>query len=211
MSLIVNTGRLALALSLICCSSLANDSVLRPTQHFTIESPASLTPNEARAVYQQIKDRMIAAYRLSRHPVSDQYFRWRRFNTAPYLSATHGNRYVNNYTNVNGRIYGLYENAGEMPVNAIIVKEAFTVTSDGGVFTGPLSIMEKMEPGFNPEHGDWRYTEIMPDGSILGETKAENAQAVGFCATCHDAAPRGNDKLYFIPRQFRRESLLELD
>ena len=32
-------------------------------------------------------------------PIALNFRRWQRFNAAPYKSATHGNRYVNNYAN----------------------------------------------------------------------------------------------------------------
>ncbi|MFQ5745262.1 MAG: hypothetical protein ACE5HV_17025, partial [Acidobacteriota bacterium] len=66
---------------------------------------------------------------------------------------------------------------------------------------GPLFLMEKMPAGFSPETGDWRYTMIMPNGSVFGATKGRNADKVQFCADCHGASD--NDSMFFLPTEYR--------
>lgn len=89
-----------------------------------------------------------------------------------------------------------------MPPGSVLAKDSFTVTAQGDVFTGPLFLMEKMAPGFDPEAGDWRYTMIMPDGSLLGTSKGDGSKNMVFCAHCHKT--EGNENhLFFVPEEFR--------
>lgn len=48
---------------------------------------------------------------------------------------------------------------------------------------GPLFMMEKMQKGFDPAHGDWRYVALSSTGELVQEGKIES------CAGCHDDAP----------------------
>ncbi len=174
----------------------------KPRRHFRIRNPKKLTPEEAQTIYDELRKTMGSGYALSKHPAVKAYQRWRRYNTTPYRSASHGQRYLNNYANAKGVAYGMFEKAGRLPVGAVIAKDSFTVTEEGAVSAGPLFIMEKMPQGFNYVSGDWRYTMIMPDGSIFGETKGENTEAVKFCISCHLAAEK-NDHLKFMPNEVR--------
>ena len=173
-----------------------------PTRHFRVPNPARLSDADALSIYDRIRDDMMAAYRLSRDPVATQFQRWRRYNRVPYLSATHGDRYINNYANAEAEAYGR-EGAGPMPAGAVLAKDSFTVTRQGDVFTGPLFIMEKMPPGFSAAARDWRYTMIMPDGSLFGMTKGQGSERVEFCVTCHATAGDEADHLFFVPEQYR--------
>lgn len=185
----------------------------RPQRHFRVENPASLSEADAITVYHRIARDIQAGYVLSRDPAARSYRAWRRFNRAPYRSATHGDRFVNNYTNpVGAEAYGRFEAAGEMPVGTVVAKDSFAVTARGDVFTGPLFLMEKMADGFNPASRDWKYSMIMPDGSYFGVTKGDNAERVEFCISCHERAGAENDHLFFVPdgnrlRAFKLESL----
>ncbi len=174
----------------------------KPRRHFRVRNPKKLTPEEAQTIYDELRKTMGSGYALSKHPAVKAYQRWRRYNTTPYRSASHGQRYLNNYANAKGVAYGMFETAGRLPVGAVIAKDSFTVTEEGAVSAGPLFIMEKMPQGFNYVSGDWRYTMIMPDGSIFGETKGENTEAVKFCISCHLAAER-HDHLHFMPKDVR--------
>ena len=170
--------------------------------HFAAPDPAELSAEEVIAIYAGIRDQMIAGYRLSGIGAARNFIRWQRFNTAPYRSATHGQRYVNNYANATAERYGMYEAAGVMPTGSTIVKDTFYVSGSGGVFPGALMVMEKMDAGFSAATGDWRYSMIMPDGSLFGTTGGENARSVAFCAACH-ALAAANDYLFFLPESFR--------
>jgi hypothetical protein len=59
-----------------------------------------------------------------------------------------------------------------------------------GAKRGPIMMMEKREPGFDPEHGDWRYVVLSSTGEVVKDGPA------GICAGCHDDAP--HDHLFRV-------------
>ena len=174
-----------------------------PTKHFSVGNPAELSDADAENIYRRLAGPLEKGYLLSNHPVARAYQSWSRFNTAPYRSETHGERFVNNYANGIGRAYGLFEEAGDLPVGSVVAKDSFAVTAAGDVTGGPLFIMEKMPQGFNEKSRDWRYTMIMPDGSVFGVTNGADSRKVQFCITCHQRAGAENDHLYFLPDAYR--------
>ena len=174
-----------------------------PREHFKVLRPATLAPAEAEAIHLAMGRQMADRYAVSKHPVAERYIDWRRQNSSAYRSATHGARYVSQYTNPVAADYARFEQAGTLPVGSIVAKDSYTALEGGDIYPGPLFIMEKMQAGFNPPSGDWRYAMIMPDGSLFGVTKGEGAQSVEFCIGCH-AMKRHHDHLYFIPPPFRR-------
>jgi hypothetical protein len=184
-------------------ASQSEISPQKPTRHFRVERPASLTGADALTIYNRILDDMVAGYRLSAFPNAEKYRYWRRYNTVPYRSAQHGERYVNNYANDKADAYRHFEAAGEMPVGAVLVKDSFAVTKRGDVFSGPLFAMEKMPPGFNLSSRDWRYTMVMPDGSLFGATNGEGSARVEFCVSCHKLAGHERDHLFYVPEKYR--------
>jgi hypothetical protein len=175
----------------------------KPKRHFKVDRPADLSDAAALTVYMRVIDDMTAGYRLSGDSSAGVYRTWRRYSKTPYRSSTHGQRFVNNYANALAKAYGGYEDAGDMPEGAVVAKDSFAVTARGDVFSGPLFLMEKMPAGFNPDSRDWRYTMIMPDGSLFGRTKGEGSGRVEFCATCHQTAGADNDHLFFLPKEYR--------
>ena len=175
-----------------------------PKAHFRVADPAALGPARANNIYRRLIGRMREGYALSGDSVAASYLNWRRFSTAPYRSSQHGNRFVQNYGNDVAKAYGRYEQAGTMPSGAILAKDSFSVSKAGDVFPGPLFVMEKMAPGFDPAGGDWRYSMIMPDGSVYGRTRDVNADQVVFCADCH-AREAAHDYLFFLPPTYRVE------
>lgn len=179
----------------------------RPERHLSIERPRVLSDAEAIVIYENIRERMHAGYGRAGNPAIADLCAWPRYNRAPYLSVTHGRRYINNYANRLARAYGRYEEAGPMPVGAVLAKDSFTVTRQGAVFAGALFLMEKMPAGFNPASHDWRYTMIMPDGSLFGTTKGEGSERVEFCVTCHEAVDAEQQQLFFVPPAYRIELL----
>ena len=174
----------------------------QPRRHFRVRDPARIGGFDAEAIYRGLAADMADIYALSGGRLAAAYQGWGRYNSAPYLSVTHGQRYVNIYGNRLARDYGRFEDAGRLPVGAVIAKDSIAITADGEAFPGPLFIMEKMPEGFSNASGDWRYTMIMPDGSLLGVTKGEGAERVEFCIGCH-LAREGYDHLYFPPEEFR--------
>ena len=175
----------------------------RPSGHFRIERPAGLSEADALTIYTRILDDMVAGYRLSGFAYADTYRLWRRYNTMPYRSAQHGERYINNYANEIAKDYRRFEDSGPMPVGALLVKDSFAVTKNGDVFSGPLFVMEKMPAGFEPRARDWRYTMIMPDGSLFGTTHGEGSNRVEFCIDCHELVGDEQDHMFYVPEEFR--------
>lgn len=174
-----------------------------PVRHFRVEQPAGLTGADALTIYNRILDDMVAGYRLSSFPDAAKYRLWRRYNTVPYRSEQHGERYVNNYANDIATDYRHFEASGNLPKGSILVKDSFAVTARGDVFSGPLFVMEKMSTGFNPESRDWRYSMYMPDGSLFGITNGEGTQRVEFCAACHKLAGPEQDDMFYVPERYR--------
>ena len=174
-----------------------------PRRHFRVEHSANLRGEEAERVYAELKNDMAQRYQLSRLPAASEDQGWTRYNRVPYRGAGHGRRFLNTYANELGRAHGRFEKAGRLPVGSVVAKDSITVTDDGVTSPGPLFLMEKMADGFNYVSGDWRYTMIMPDGSVFGTTKGEGAERVEFCIPCHLAAER-HDHLHFLPKRFRR-------
>ena len=72
---------------------------------------------------------------------------------------------------------------GELPVGTRLVMEHTERTPDTHP-AGPLMVMEKMEKGFDPDHGDWRYVVVGASGDLVQQGRIES------CAGCHDDAPR---------------------
>lgn len=174
----------------------------KPRRHFRERSPAILGKQGATEVYDALKDELAASYAKSGHPAAIAYPAWQRVNSAPYLSATHGNTYISNYVNETGAAYASFEQAGKLPVGTVIAKPSFVVTKSGAVRPGPLFLMEKMPAGFKYVTGDWRYSMIMADGTLFGETQGEDSERVEYCIGCHLAVEH-QDHLFFVPRDYR--------
>mgnify|MGYP003628035952 CR=1 FL=1 len=175
-----------------------------PRRHFRLSNPAKLSNEEAEAVYGEFREKMARGYASSGVKAAREYQKWQRYNLAPFRSATHGRRFVNHYANPLASAYGKFENAGTLPVGSIIAKDSLAVIDDDKIFPGPLFLMEKMPKGFNYVSADWRYTMIMPDGSLFGTTNGVGSGKVGFCIGCHLAVEK-QDHLYFPPKQYRRK------
>lgn len=200
---VLGLGAAAIAAYAVPSGAQSDLDPRRPQRHFTVERPAGLGPADAETIYTRIKADMIAAYRLSARPYAEAYAAWRRYNTTPYRSTQHGERFINNYANDIAATYGRFEDSGPMPPGAILAKDSFAVTDSGDVFSGPLFVMEKMAPGFNPASGDWRYTMIMPDGSQLGTTKGAGSARVDFCISCHARVGAEQDHMFYVPPEYR--------
>lgn len=162
-----------------------------------------LSDAEALAAYDCILEALGAAYGKSGLDSAVSYQAWDVYSRAPYGSATHGGRYVHNYASEAAEAYGAFEKAGVMPEGAKLAKDSFRVTDAGAVQIGPLFIMEKMGPGFSPASNDWRYTMVLPDGSVAGSTGGEGSEKMQFCADCHLAT--ASDSMMFIPEKYRSD------
>lgn len=111
-----------------------------------------------------------------------------KLNTEPVPSETHGGRLVDTYVNRIGAAAYLDDEA-EIPVGTILVK----TSREPDLTPGPLFVMEKKPPGFDPERGDWYYAihwaEPPPawrqrlGGPIYWRSPSKKA---AYCWECHE-------------------------
>ncbi len=174
-----------------------------PRRHFRLVDPAKLPPQRASEIYAIVRQALQGGYSRSGSATAASYQGWRRMNTAPYLSATHGNHYLNNYVNeIGAAACGRFEKAGKLPVGTIIAKDSFSMTRSGEILLGGLFVMEKMPSGFNYVSGDWKYTFFQADGTLFGETNGTGSKRVEYCIACH-LARESQDHLWFLPKAYR--------
>lgn len=142
-----------------------------------------------------------ATYARSGVPAARTYPGWPKASSQAYRSEH--DLYLAAWVNETGAAnYRAWERAGPSPVGTRIAKASFTVTRDGRAAVGPLFFMEKMEKGFAPAGGDWRFTMIDGDGQLGGETGSATAQRIGYCLECHKQAARADYRL-FVPEPWR--------
>ncbi|WP_193171168.1 cytochrome P460 family protein [Nisaea nitritireducens] len=170
-----------------------------------VKGKADLTDEEAKAAYECIKATMYPRFAKSDLPGAKEFHTWNQYNTQPYQSGTHGNRYVNNWGNDTGNAYGGFEETKSVPVGTVLAKDGFHVTMKGEVKRAPLFTMVKKEDGFNVGTLDWEYALIFPNGKTMGVTNGKNSKKVQFCADCHNAA-EDNDGMFFLPDEYRVSS-----
>ncbi len=185
--------------------SLEGDRALNPQEHLKLNRPGRLTKNDAMVIYDTIAEHMAERLAISGEPVASEYRSWPRSNDAPYLSATHGSRYVNNYANL-AAVRAGYNNLRPgivMPPGAVLAKDSFTFTDDRALFIGALFVMEKLAAGKSPDTADWRYLMILPDGSVFADSTGAFPETAAFCHTCHIQAEEF-DYLFFLPEEYRR-------
>ena len=163
-----------------------------------------MRPGEARTVYNCLKGDMKTAYAKSGNIWAKWFLQWKNFSNQPYVSGTHGGRFVSNYaSNKAADSYGKFEKVGKMARGGVLAKDSFTVTPQGRVSVGPLFLMEQMGGNFNKASGNWRYTLIMPNGQTVGTTNGKGSKNVKFCITCHAAVAEEQDSMFFLPAEFR--------
>ncbi|MDA7964537.1 cytochrome P460 family protein [Ruegeria sp.] len=170
--------------------------------HIAIENPADLTKDEARQHYRGLTKRMARGYAAAQLDLIRNYQNWPLFNDAPYISATHGQRFVNSYANRMAHNYGTMAEGEELPVGSVLAKDSMTVTDEGNIHPGAMFVMEKLPKGASPDTADWRYIMVLPDGSLFGDTMGNRAGAVAYCHDCHEAVA-DRDYTFYVPEEFR--------
>lgn len=193
-----------LAVLALVGSAVSAANKITPNDHFKIEQPASLTGDQAESIYRNIAGKMRDGYTQSQYPSAADYQQWQRFNTAPYLSPGHGNRFLNNYGNRLAKDYLQLKNGETLPAGAILAKDSFTVTAAEQVHPGALFLMEKLPEGASAATADWRYVMLLPDGSVLGDTNGANPASMDFCHACHQQA-KNTDYLFLLPQALHRK------
>lgn len=189
-ALLIEAAAAAPAHAQDCATEIAKDD---------IEGP------EAQRLYDCISDSLYESYQGSGLPEAAEYRQWNFASTAPYLSATHGNRFVNNLVNETGReaYLDFLDTGFKMPAGSMTAKESFTIDKAGKVKRGPLFFMEKVARGELPDTGDWKYTLILPNGKVMGVTGTETGKKVAFCHDCHEAVLESQDAMFYLPEEYR--------
>ncbi|WP_209505041.1 MULTISPECIES: cytochrome P460 family protein [unclassified Ruegeria] len=170
--------------------------------HIAIENPAELSKDEAAAHYHSLRRRMARGYAAAQLDLVLNYQSWPLFNDAPYISATHGQRYVNTYANRMAHNYGTLQQGEELPMGSVLAKDSMTVTDEGHIHPGAMFIMEKLPEGTSPNTADWRYIMVLPDGSLYGDTMGARASEVAYCHVCHEQVA-DRDYTFFVPEEYR--------
>ncbi len=180
-------------------TALAQDTAVVPDfRHMKIDNPASLSDAGALAIYSQIQVELAKTFARSGLRIVNGYTSWQIYNRTPYLSSTHGDRYVNNFANNLADGYDSLKKGSKMQAGAVFAKDGFAVTKDGEVLPGRLFVMEKLAEGANPDTGDWRYISIENDGSIIGDSMNDPQNIMAFCHICHKVRA-SRDFLFYVP------------
>lgn len=190
----------AVLAGLSCATAFAQDTA--ETAHVAVENPADLSQQQANAIYDALKERMDALYAPADLDLIKGYQTWKRYNSAPYISATHGQRFVNNFVNEIGKDYGKLKSGERYPVGTVLAKDSITVTDDSKRFPGAMFVMEKLPEGRSPATADWRYVMVIPDGSVFGDTIGDEPELVEYCHVCHEAVA-DDDYVFYIPEEYR--------
>ncbi len=170
--------------------------------HIAIENPAELNKEEALAFYQSLTRRMARGYAAAQLDLIRNYQSWPLFNDAPYISATHGQRYVNSYANRMAHNYGTLQEGETLPMGSVLAKDSMTVTDEGNVHPGAMFVMEKLSEDASPATADWRYIMVLPDGSVFGDTSGDRSAAVAYCHECHELVA-DRDYTFYVPEDYR--------
>ncbi len=167
----------------------------------------ALPPAKAKDIYQAARKALAYGFAHHRMPLPKNHPGWRRYNATPYLSDTHGNRYVNNYANSKAAKAGYGELTADrrMQPGTVAVKDSYTVTDKGEVFPDALLYMQKLAPGRSLATGDWHFVQILPHGSYIGDIINDNPENVAFCFACHKVMAEV-DYLFFLPRNNSKTS-----
>ena len=173
------------------------------TAHIAVKNPADLSHQQANQIYDALKATLDERYSVSNMDLIAGYQDWKRYNSAPYPSATHGRRFVNNYANDLGRDYGKLKRGQKYPPGTIFAKDTITVTSEGKTFPGAMFVMQKLDPGSNPKTADWRYVMVIPDGTVFGDTIGDEPELVDYCHACH-ISRANRDNIFYVPKDYRQ-------
>lgn len=143
-------------------------------------------------------DNAMAGGELAAAP--DAWADWKSFTNVspgPWISRTHGKRFVEIYVNDIG--LQAYKTPGaEMPVGSILVKPSWENEDGVPGPDGPLFVMEKRSDGFAPDSDDWLYAFQWPNPPEKWAAKIGSnvdwrspSPKVEYCSDCHDVIERG--------------------
>jgi hypothetical protein len=124
--------------------------------------------------------------------VGSDYSSYRKVSKAPFLSKTHGGRFVEVYVNDVG--YEAYTKDLDHPEGTVIVKTSWENVGGAPSSTpGPIFVMRKERAGYSPDHEDWYYAIHWekPTAAQLGFLKGPiywrgKSPKIEYCWKCHD-------------------------
>ncbi|MDF1749610.1 MAG: hypothetical protein P1V34_12135 [Alphaproteobacteria bacterium] len=158
-------------------------------------SPAARPGKEQlEAAYECFEPRLLEGYAHSKHIIARIFGSWERASDYPFIYDQIGDQYL--------VVYGNERAVGEqttvwldrkLPIGATVVAAGFKVDEQGVLSAAPAMIYEKMLNGYTLARGNWRQTQIAPDGDIIGVTNGPGADNLTVCADC---AARSADRLY---------------
>ena len=122
---------------------------------------------------------------------------WTNVSPGPWISKTHGKRFVEIY--VNDVALDAYKTKdAPLPVGSVLVKPSWENQDGAPGANGPLFVMQKMPAGFAPESDDWFYAfqwESPPEkwAAKIGSNVDWRSPSpkIEYCADCHDVIERG--------------------
>lgn len=147
---------------------------------------SELTPAELTAVYDCLKEDLLAGYRQGDKrwipsEIVETYRSWVPASAYPAAPGFHGERFLVTYVNEIGadEYLRFKEEDVEVPAGTLIAKESFAVDDEGKVQPGPLFFMEKVAAGRSPQTDDWFYMAVAPNGSPMA------MDVISACSDCH--------------------------
>jgi len=115
---------------------------------------------------------------------------WVQMNDRRFRSKGHGGKWVDVYVEpAFGAAY--LDRSHPAPRGMRVIKAGYR--DDAGTQFEALTVMVKMEPGYDPEHGDWYYGVLAADG-----TSAKMQGRLDTCIGCHHEAAE-QDYLFGLP------------
>ena len=67
----------------------------------------------------------------------------------------------------------------------------------------PRAALRRVRRSAVTASGGWKYTMVMPNGSVYGTTNAAGSSNVEYCVECH-LAYDDQDSLIFMPEEYRK-------
>jgi len=198
-------GLAGIAAALILTLGIATPTTVTAAAACTSDKKRDdLSPAEAQALYDCIEASMLAGYSKAKDvPGVPDYRDWKLVSTAPLVSATHGNMFVNHWVNdLGAEIYVKWEemDGAKFPIGTIFAKESFRINKKGVVKRGPLFLMEKVAADVAPD--GWVYTRLFPNGKYQ-RTNGPKSKKMVFCHDCHAATIEDQDAAFFPPEEYR--------
>lgn len=101
-----------------------------------------------------------------------------------WMSKEHGSVWSEAY--FDNTAFGGFKTGAPYPVGSLFIVDGFT-TSTREERAG-YWVMIKMEPGYDPEFGDWYYGRFDSRGVLINDGNSDNDAILDGCINCHSGA-----------------------